>query len=294
MAYSKKSVYFSLLIVFELVSAKININVECGRNARDVKVTHSGTHARIVKDAELGLFGIREDQIIRHYAPEISIDDLIDADIFLPISYNNQTLCDQFAQNNLCPVYTIFEVKSAEVMEITSEPSIVHVQDFENKFSNKIKVSTGINQSVQTSVTRSWTNSTGTEYTRDIKCGLEIKFFSLSGGKTYSYTSSFGESFEKTETVTIGSTSDVEIELNPGQACSAVLTANRGYINIKVTYIAHLNGTVIVYSNVLPVDDLFKTAEKVNEKTFIEIIKIGYYTNASLKVYDKLSGAVMN
>lgn len=294
MAYSKKIVYFSLLIVFKIVSAKININVECGRNERDVKVTYSGRNSRLVKDAELSLFGIREDQIIRHYAPEISIDDLIDCDIFLPISYNNQTLCDQFAQNNLCPVYTIFEVKSAEVVEITSEPSIVHIQEFENKFSNKIKVNTGINQSVQTSITRSWTNSTGTEYSRDVQCGLNIKFFSLSGGKTYSYTSSFGESFEKTETVTIGSTSGVEMELNPGQACSAVLTANRGYINIKVTYIAHLNGAVIVYSNLLPVDDLFKTAEKVNEKTFIEIIKIGYYTNASLKVYDKLSGALMN
>lgn len=298
MAFFKNSVYFSLLLVFKFVSAKINVNVECGRNASDIKVTDSGVDVKIVGYEELKQFQVSEDQL-KQYMKELFGQTPTKVYLTGPSPHCNLYAVYPF---NKCQLKRILRVKSAEVMEITSEPAIVHSQDFENTSSNKIKVNTGISQSLETSITTSWSQSTGTEDSREVECGLDIKFFSISGSRTYSYTSNFGQSIEKTEKVTVGFTNSMETELNPGQACAVVLTANRGYINIKVTYVAYLYGDVTMYfSNKLngdnylttSVDNALESIGKVNEKKFVEIIKIGFYTNASLKVYDKVSGVLL-
>lgn len=296
MAFLKNSVYFSLLLVFKLVSAKINVKVECGRNASDIKVTDSGMDIKIVGNEELRLFHVSEHQLKQYMKEHFGQTP---TKVYLTDPTPRCNLFAVYPFNKGCQLKRILKVKSAEVAEITSEPAIVHSQDFENTVSNKIKVTTGISQTLETSITASWSESTGSEESRDVECGLDIKFFSISGSKTYSYTSTFGQSIEKTEKVTVGFTSNMETELNPGQACAVVLTANRGYINIKVTYVAYLYGDVTMYfSNKVnghnyhttSIDNALKNIGIVNEKKYVEMIKIGFYTNASLKVYDKVSG----
>lgn len=293
MAFRKKSTCFSLLLVFELVSA-ISINVECGINTRHVKVTYSGKEEKIVEDADRKLFELEYYQLRRYVAAYMGKEP---NDVFLksPTPWG-----DLYRVYNFQQVKRILEITSAEVTEMTLRPVIVHSQDFENTSKNKIKVNTGISQSIETSIAASWSQSTSTEHSREVQIGFQVTFMTFSSSNRYSYTSTFGQNFEKTESVTVGTNSNMETELNPGQSCSVVLTANRGYLNIKVTYRIYLTGQVAMnyrtrydghHFHARSINDVLNRSGKAREKTVTEIIQIGFYTNSSLKVYDKVSGA---
>ncbi|CAG4959952.1 unnamed protein product [Parnassius apollo] len=64
------------------------------------------------------------------------------------------------------------------------------------------------------------------------------------GTTGFSYTTSWGESEQRSETIAIGTTSGVETELQPGQAATAVLSANKGALEVEVVYLEKLRGNV--------------------------------------------------
>ncbi|CAG5038740.1 unnamed protein product [Parnassius apollo] len=75
---------------------------------------------------------------------------------------------------------------------------------------------------------------------------MNVMFAKMMGTTGFSYTTSWGESEERSETIAIGTTSGVETELLPGQAVTAVLSANKGALEVEVVYLAKLRGNVAV------------------------------------------------
>lgn len=288
-----KSIYLSVLLVFKLVSADINISVTCGRNVSDITVTHTGRDEKIVDVEDTKQYGIRDNELKEHIKVHLGKKP---TDVFLksPTPWG-----DLYKEYHWEQVKRILKVKSATIMGINYKPVIVHSQDFENAFNNTIKVNTGISHTVETTVTTSWSKTNEFQVSQEIEYKLDVLFAKIKGVTGFSYTSAFGQTVEKSEAVTIGTTSGMETELNPGQSCTAVLSANKRYFEVEVKYIASLKGVVAVnYKKRFhghhfygpSIADVLESAGKVNEKTITENIRIGFYSDASLKVYDKMSG----
>ncbi|KPJ20998.1 Spherulin-2A [Papilio machaon] len=127
-------------------------------------------------------------------------------------------------------------------------------------------------------------------------------FGKATGTSGISFTSSWGESEERTESVTVQASSSVETELQPGQAATAVLSASKGSLEVEVLYLATLRGNVVVNFKSAykghhffgpSIDSVMNSGDLDNEVIIKEIINIGFYTEANLKVYDKVSGETL-
>ncbi|CAG4967237.1 unnamed protein product [Parnassius apollo] len=85
----------------------------------------------------------------------------------------------------------------------------------------------------------------------------------------------------------------VETELLPGQAATAVLSANKGALEVEVVYLAKLRGNVAVNFKIPykghhfwgpSVDSVMKSGGLENEVIIKETIKLGFYTDAFLNI----------
>ena len=79
----------------------------------------------------------------------------------------------------------------------------------------------------------------------------EVGFLGTGGGGEtgLSYGQSWGKGDEESKSVTLGSSSGVSIELDPGQGVVAELSASRGMMKVRVRYKAHLIGSTAVNYN---------------------------------------------
>ncbi|CAG5014140.1 unnamed protein product [Parnassius apollo] len=120
---------------------------------------------------------------------------------------------------------------------------------------------------------------------------MNVMFARMMGTTGFSYTTSWGESEERSETISIGTTSSVETELLPGRAATAVLSANKGALEVEVVYLTKLRGNVTVNFKIPykghpfwgpSIDSVMKSGGLENEVIVKDTIKLGFYTDASL------------
>lgn len=282
---------YLLIICLKLINAKITIDITTD-DSSDVSISYSGVDVKVITDDEIELFKIDDknlkDALKTHYGRSPS-----HAFLKRPTLWG-----DLYKKYNWEQVSRILSIKSARVKGITKHPVVVMSQDFENVSNNTIKVNTGISQTVENTITTIWTKNNEIEVSQEIEYEVNVMLGKITGNTGFSYTTSWGKSEEKTETVTIGTTSAVETELKPSQAATAVLTATRGYIEIEIMYVAKLRGNVAVNFKKKhnghhfwgpPIDSVMKSGGLKNEVLTTELIRIGFYSDASLKVFDKVT-----
>ncbi|CAH2061795.1 unnamed protein product, partial [Iphiclides podalirius] len=275
------------------VECKISIDINVGTNASDITVVHSGFEANVVGDREIELFNIGKTNIRKavkdHYGRAPS-------NVYLrsPTPWG-----DLYRTYNWEQVTRVLTIKSARVKGVTRKPMIVMSHDFENMSNVSIKVNTGISQTVENTIATSWSRSKEVTVSQEIDYEVNVLFAKASGTTGISFTSSWGETEERAESTTVGSSSEVETELLPGQAVTAVLTASRGALEVEVLYVETLRGNVAVnFKNALDghhfrgpsIDAVMKSGGLKNEIVVKETIRLGFYTDASLKVFDKVTG----
>ncbi|CAG4960690.1 unnamed protein product [Parnassius apollo] len=281
------------IVAAGIVDSKISLDINVGINDDDVTITYSGFEVDIIGHREIELFNIGNanirEAVKRHYHWSPS-------NVYLksPTPWG-----DLFRKYNWEQVSRILTVKSARLKTIAMKPVIVLSHDFDNVSNKTIKVNTGISQTVENTISTSWTKSKETTVSQKIEYDVNVMFAKVMGTTGFSYTTSWGESEERSETITIGTTSGVETELQPGQAATAVLSANKGALEVEVVYLAKLRGNVAVNFKIPykghhfwgpSIDSVMKSGGLENEVIIKETIKLGFYTDASLKVYDKVSG----
>lgn len=285
-----------LSIIAVLVECKISIDINVGKDLSDVTVVYSGFEANVVGDREIKLFNIGKTSIRKavrnHYGRTPS-------NVYLksPTPWG-----DLYKTYDWEQVTRVLTVKSARVKSVKKKPVVVMSHEFENMSNMTIKVNTGISQTVENTIATSWSRSKEVAVTQEIEYDVNVLFARASGTTGVSFTTSWGESEERTESVTIGSSSAVETELQPGQAATAVLSASEGTLEVEVYYEAKLRGNVAVnFKSSLnghhfwgpSIDDVMKSSGLENAVMMKETISLGFYMDASLKVYDKVSGLPM-
>ena len=142
---------------------------------------------------------------------------------------------------------TVLTVDSVELMDVTSVPEIIAKKTFTNNSSTKATFTGEITQQVENTTEANWSN---------------------------------------TNTITVGSTSSVTIELDPHESKVVQLTANKGVMKVRIVYEASLAGSVAVdyrkgYKDhhywVLDISATIEAANINNSLKITEDIEIAFY-----------------
>ncbi|XP_022828600.1 spherulin-2A-like [Spodoptera litura] len=279
-----------LVLLIKVVTGRIEIDINVDEDEK-VNISYSGSELDLISDNDINLFKVQRlhNAVKQHLGKEPK-------DVYLrsPTPWG-----DLYKTYSWQPVMRVLSIKSARVTRISMEPVIVLSHDFENLSNQTVKVNTGITQSVENTLTTSWSKEKEYTVSQEIEYEFNVGFSKAKGVTGFSFANRWGVSEEKSKTQTIGSSSGMETELKPGQAVTAVLSAKAGFLEVEVIHKASLVGNLAVnYKRPYRghhfwgplIQDVMKSGNMDNEKTITERIKFGFHVHAFLKVYDKETG----
>ncbi|XP_063543373.1 spherulin-2A-like [Cydia strobilella] len=282
-----------LCVILKTVCAKISIDIRTDSGINNVSISYDGSDSQVVNALDIDRFNLRsqsfKEAVKTHFGEKPS-----------NIYFKSPTPWgDLYKTYNWEQVTRVIAVKFARVRDVTVKPVVVLSHDFENSSNKTIKVNTGISQTIEHTVSTSWSKNQEVSISQEVQYDLNVLVAKLSGTTGLTYTSTLGKSEDKSESVTVGATSAVETELAPGQAVTAVLSAKRSHFEIEVVYKTTLRGKLAVNFKRRhnghhfwgpSITKVFKSGGLKNEITETEHIKVGFYSEASLKVFDKTTG----
>ncbi|KAH9643614.1 hypothetical protein HF086_000088 [Spodoptera exigua] len=279
-----------LVLVIKVVTGHIAIDITVDENEK-VNINYLGSEQELISDNDIKLFKV--DRL--HTAVQQHLGKK-PKDVYLrsPTPWG-----DLYKTYGWQPVKRILSIKSARVLHLNMKPVIVLSHDFENFSNRTVKVNTGMTQSVENTLTTSWTKEQEFTVSQEFEYEFNVGFSKAKGVTGFSFTNTWGVSEEKSKTQTIGSNSGMETELQPGQAVTAVLSATAGFLEIEVIHKASLTGNLVVnyrkpyrghhfWSPLI--QDVMKSGNMNNEVISTERIKFGFHVHAFLKTYDKKTG----
>lgn len=247
-------------------------------------VTASGTDVHVITDKEREAFGITDgplkSAVEKYFGKRPN-----DAYLHSPTPWG-----DLYKTYHWPQVQTTLKILKAEIVSTDTRPEIVKTATFENKSSRKATFHVTVSQQVTNTEEHTWSKSDTLTFSQSISYGVKI------GGETSaSYSHTWGESRTHSQSVTIGSEDGVTQELEPGDAVIASLTANRGTMKVRVTYLASLGGDVAVNYNptykghhfwALGVTGVMQSGGLQWSKVITEDITIGFYADSKLEIKD--------
>ena len=270
----------------------INVSIVAGHDPSASSISASGSVQHIITDAERNLFGLADKQlkaaVKAYYGKEPN-------DVFL---HSPTPWSDLYKTYKWQQVQLVMAAQSAEVLDITSEPVIVKSQEFENNSSRPATFTVGISESVTNTSTSSWSKGGSISIGEKVSYGISIKGFEGKGETSLSYTQTWGVGGTESRSVTVGSTSGVTIELQPGEGIIAELSASRGVMKARIWYIAYLTGCTALnyyppykghHFYCFPIQKVMAAKKITNAISSTEDIEIGYYSNSKIELRDMLT-----
>ncbi|CAG9790149.1 unnamed protein product [Diatraea saccharalis] len=283
---------FLILLLPALAVAKINVELsgKFDTEKPNMQVYLSGNDVGIISQNEQNAFGLNVDRLkdaVRSYFGERPDDVYVRS----PTPWG-----DLYKTYDWTQVTRTLIPKRAKILSIESQPLIVMEQVFENNSSKPATFNVGITQQVQNTVSSTWSKEASLSVSQDISYGFDIEILNGGGSTSFTYSNSWGENTEKSETVTVGASNDMEILLQPKQAVVAQLHANKGFIKIEVEYEASLSGaTVVNYDKTyqghhfwaLDIEAVMLTGRISNTIVSKEVINIAFFSQSKVTVQDR-------
>lgn len=271
----------------------INISIVAGQDGSASSVNASGTVQHVITDEERTTFKLGDKQLkdaVKAYFGKSPND----AYLHSPTPWG-----DLYKKYSWPQVQMVLVVESAEILGITSEPVIVKSQEFVNNSKQKGTFNVAISESVNNTTSSNW--STGGTLSIGQKFSYGVKFLGAGaeGETSLSYSQSWGIGGQESKSITVGSTSGVSVELDPGEAVIADLSASRGVMKVRIRYNAYLIGSTSVNYNPtfkghhffsLGIGGVMSAGGTANSIKSTEDIEIGYYSNSKIELKDKASG----
>jgi hypothetical protein len=272
----------------------ITIDIVAGNDKSSSHVNASGSVQHVISDQERGTFKLSDSQLksaVKAYFGKSPNDAYVRS----PTPWD-----DLYKRYHWDQVQMVLAVQRAEILEITSEPTIVKTQEFVN--SSKTKSATfnvAISESVQDTVSSNWSTGGTLTVGQEFEYGVEFLGAGGKGKTSISYSQSWGIGGEHSKTVTVGSESGMSVELKPQEAVEARLSASRGVMKVRITYKAHLIGSTAINYNptykghhfwALPIGAVMSAGNIANSNESTEVIEIGYYSNSKIELVDKSTG----
>jgi hypothetical protein len=282
-------IFTALLLLVPAISANIEINVVAAAQQNESSVSVSGRNVAVISDTERNTFKI-QDSGLKNAVEKYHGKRPDDAYVRSPTPWG-----DLYQTYNWPQVTTTLRPVRGRIVSFQSQPSIIKTQYFENNSSIPGEFNVQISESVANTISTTWTKGGEVSVGQEINYGFDIKVVSVGGSTTFEYTSSWGQSVEKSETITVGSESGVTVTLQPGQKIVAELSATRGAMQIQVDYEASLSGrTAVNYKKPyqghhfwgLEINAVMTSGGLSRTSSSTEVLKMGYYSESRVVIRD--------
>ena len=207
----------------------ISISIHAGPDTGSSTVTASGNVQHIITDSERTAFNIQDASLknaVNSYfgqAPD-------DAFLHDPNQWN------LYATYGWTPVQTLLSVQSATILGVTSEPSIIASQIFENQSSVPAEFNCGITQDVNVTTESNWSDTTAVEIGQTISYDISFLGSGAGGETSFTYSESWEKGGSESHAVTLGTSSGVTVTLQPGESVNSELTASKGVLKVQLVY----------------------------------------------------------
>lgn len=273
----------------------ISISIVAGQDQSASSVNASGSVQQVITDTEKTTFRLGDKQLkdaVKAYFGKSPKD----AYLHSPTPWN-----DLYETYNWPQVQRVLVVQSAEILEITSEPVIVKTQEFENNSSQTGLFDVAISDEVSNTTSSNWSTGGELSIAQSFTYGVKFLGAGAEGETSLSYSQSWGVGGQESTSMTVGSTAGVSVELEPGEAVVAKLSASHGTMKVRIRYRAYLIGNTAVNYNPtykghhfwsLGIGRVMSAGGLARSVESTEDIEIGYYSNAKVELKDKVTGAL--
>ena len=276
--------------------AGITISIVAGADAAHSSVNATGSVQHIITDNEIKSFGV-QDAALKNAVGKYFGRNPNDAFLHSPTPWN-----DLYKTYGWPEVQTLLVVQSAKITGITSQPVVVATKTFTNRSSKKAIFDASISDQVSNTTESNWSATNTIEVQQ--KFTYNVSFLGAGGGgeTSMTYSHQWGQGGSESKSITVGSTSGVSVELEPGESIEAQLTASRGVMKVRITYQARLTGCTAVNYNptfkdhhfwALDIGAVMQAGGLNNSLLFTEDIEVGYFSNAKIELRD-LQGNLKN
>lgn len=291
----KNILLFLLAPVF--ITADISINVIASEDESERQIHVSGSDIAVISDDEINTFKLSDEKLKSAVA---SYNGKRPDDVYLksPTPWNDLYKTYQWMQVN-----RVLKPIRAKMSSIQFKPVIVLTQHFNNTSCSPAIFKAYIRQQVEDTIASIWETNGQLTTGLNISYGIEFLAMAVSGKASFNYFSKWGENIMKSQSVTVGSETGLEITLQPKQRAQAKLFATRGEMKIKIDYEASLEGFLAVnyedgfkghHFHGLDVN-LVLRAGGFNSSVFSsEEIVIGYYSDSEVMVQDVDKKDILN
>jgi hypothetical protein len=211
------------------------------------------------------------------------------------------------------PVTATVSVASATIQDITSNPEIISSQTFSNESGKAGVFNCGVTMDVATSAETSWSRTVTYDVTQTVSYELSFLGAGAGGETSFSFSQQFGEGGTQSNSITLGQSSGLSVELEPGQSVVAELSVSQGTMTIEVVYQITLTGGVFgtfespyTWPNspgngygshyiwmVYDVNDVLSSGSAPQVITVTETIAVGFFTNSVVTLTDPTTGNVI-
>lgn len=268
----------------------MKVNITSSTDAAQCSASAFGSNVALISDAERNTFGLNDSQLKRAVERDFG---RVPTNAFLRETTQWGGL---YAPYGWREVTRTLRPVSARILSQNTSPTLIMTQDFVNNSSVPATFNAGISQSVENTVSTSW--STGGTLSVGGAVEIGVKIFGIGGTATasISYEQSWGVGGEKSTSVVLGAESGLEVTLAPGKAVTAELVATRGTMRTEVIYSGSLSGQCALNYNprynghhfwALPITRVMANSNIGNAISSTQILDVGFYANASVILRDK-------
>jgi len=277
----------------------ILISAIAGLNIASSSVSATGNEFHIITEAEKQTFQLNDIQLknaVTKYFGKTPTD------VFLKSNDNwpNKSWADLYSRYNWQQLQVHMQVQDIKITDISSQPVIIASRYFRNSSSKPATFSANISENIANTIESNWSQSTSAtssfSFTQTVEVNVELAKETSQFSAGFSLSETWGKGGSSSQTTTVGSSSGLTVNLNPGEEVTAQLIATRGTMKVRVNYIVYLSGnTAINYAKpyqghhfwAFPIETVLNASNVPSYKIVTEDIQIGYYSDASVIVQDK-------
>ncbi|KAJ8706007.1 hypothetical protein PYW07_010784 [Mythimna separata] len=291
MQISEMLLIYLLISTIITVNARIVINITVPFNETNVvRTIYRGSDGKVVTDAELKLFNITNDRLNEGMKETLT---KVPDGIYLTDPTPHGDTFNKFHWQEMTRRLTI---KNITIIDIVNEDVVLDKHEHINNTTDHIKAKRSMYRVIENRISSTWAK---TGLPRDeIFTNFTIDF----GNGNVSYVNKWRNESSYSVKGLIGVTKPWYILIKPGQTVVTELIASKTIVILKVVYEAQLVGSIIAsYAKVYgtyhfyapTVQNVMKAGNMTNEVVTSEFLEIRCFTNPRLKVYDKLTGAIV-
>ena len=268
----------------------LSIFIIAGMNASLSSISATGNDFHVITDQEASVFRIGNESILK----DIS-ENYIGKRPNSVYMRSDSSSSDIYESHGWQQVVSTLKVKNASIKGVSLKPIIIDTKTLSNKSSHRATFNAGISSEVSNTVETNWSSTHSLSFSHTINYGIQHNGIRIGGESAFNYIGTWGKGGMQSKTITIGSTTGVTVDLNPGETVTAELIANKGTMDILVNYDASLEGNLALnyyfsYNGYhhwsVPIKDALIKSGMETSKQITEEIQIGYYSHSSVVIKD--------